>query len=215
MAILTAALYHVNWNVRIVCLIAVIVVSQVAGQQRSAPLKPPFGPANPLVSPDGTYALFGSDKAPQLWLEDKRTHERRMVFQVTLQTLTIAWSPDSAAFIANDRAASDLELACIYDVHTLDRLDLRNWILAADAAATRFVPDQNTAPHSYFHAIRWLDARHVEVQLHGHTDGTWNGTSGRPGDCFDLRYRVSRDGTVRKLSQRVSAVTSRGCAGME
>jgi hypothetical protein len=202
--------------VRTVCLIALIAVSQVAGQRQSAPLKPPFGPANQLVSPDGAYALFGGDAALcQLWLEDRRTHERKTVFRVTLQTLTLAWSPDSAAFIANDRAVSDLEYAYIYDVKTLVRLDLRSRILAADAEAARFVPGHNTAPHSYFHAIRWLDARHVEVQLHGHTDGTQVGTSVRPGDCFDLRYRVARDGTVEKLSRRLAALTAKGCPWME
>ena len=138
-----------------------------------------------------------------------------MVFEVTIQTLTLAWSPDSAAFIANDRAVSDLEMAYIYDVKTLDRLDLRSRILAADAGAARFVPGKNTAPHSYFHAIRWLDARHVEVQLHGHTDGIRAGRSVRPGDCFDLRYRVGRDGAVEKLSQRVSALTATGCPWTE
>src|ERR1035441_6528266 len=100
-------------DVRAVCLIAVIAVSQVKGQQRSAPLRPPFGPANQLASPDGAYALFGSDKAAQLWLEDTRMHQRMMVVKVTVQTLTLAWSPDSAAFIANDRAASDLEISYI------------------------------------------------------------------------------------------------------
>jgi hypothetical protein len=139
-----------------------------------------------------------------------------MVLKVTVQTLTLAWSPDSAAFIANDRAVSDLEIAYIYDVKTLDRLDLRSPILAADSEAARFVPSEHAAPHSYFHAIRWLDARQVEVQLHGHTDGTRNGTSVRPGDCFDLRYRVGRDGVVQKLSQRVSAISDKkGCDGME
>jgi len=201
--------------VRTACLVAVIAASQVAAQQQSVPLKPPFGPTNKLVSPDGAYALFGSDKAPQLWLEDKSTHERKMVFRVTLQTLTLAWSPDSAAFIANDRAVSDVEFAYVYDAKTLDRLDLGSRILAADAEIARFVPGQNTAPHSYFHAIRWLDARHVEVQLHGHIDGTRDGTSVRPGDCFDLRYSVTRNGAVKKLSRRVSALTARGCPWTE
>lgn len=200
---------------RIVCLAAVMAASQVAAQQQSAPLKPPFAPTNQLVSPDGAYALFGSDQASQLWLEDESTHERKMVSRLTLQTLTLAWSPDSAAFIANDRAASDVELAYLYDVKTLNRLDLRSCILAADAEAALFVPGQNTAPHSYFHAIRWLDARHVEVKLHGHTDGTRDGTSVRPGECFDLRYRVTRDGAVEKLSRRVSALTAKGCPWME
>jgi hypothetical protein len=34
-----------------------------------------------------------------------------------------------------------------------------------------------------------------------------------PRDCFDLRYRVGRDGAVQKLSESVLAITSKGCAG--
>jgi hypothetical protein len=203
-------------NVRAVCLLAVLAVLQVKGEQPSAPLRSPFGRANQLRSPDGAYALFGSDKEARLWLEDTRTRQRMMVLKVTVQTLTLAWSPDSAAFIVNDRVASDLELSYIYDAKTLDRLDLRSRILTADSEAARFVPSANAAPHSYFHAIRWLDAKQLEVQLHGHTDGTRNGTTVRPGDCFDLRYRVGRDGGVHKLSQRVSPIRdNKGCDGME
>jgi hypothetical protein len=193
---------------RALWLIAVLAGS---GSQAQQPGAAPFGPASRLVSPDGAYALFASDRAPQLWLEDTRSGRRMMVFKVTLQTLTLAWSPDSAAFIANDRAVSDVEFAYLYDVKTLDRLDLRSRILAADPHAARFVPGEHTAPHSYFHAIRWLDARHVEVQLHGHTDGVREVAAILPGQCFDLRYRVSRDGAVEKLSERVEAVSSQDC----
>jgi WD40 repeat protein len=208
-------------------IIALVAVSHGVGQQQSAYLKLPYGPAHPLVSPDGAYALFGSgDGRSQLWLEDTRTHERKMVFEVTLQTLTLAWSPDSTAFIANDRAVSDLEIAYIYDVKRLDRLDLRSRIVAADPRAIRFFePGQvNVAPvvapnakiptTSHVHAIQWLDAKHVEVQLIGHTAGIRVGQSVQPGDCFDLRYRVSRVGEVQKLSQRVAALDSKACAAM-
>jgi Tol biopolymer transport system component len=86
-------------HVRAAFLIAVLTVSQVAAQDRSVFLKAPYGDANPLISPDGVFALSGSDPASyQLWLEDRRTHERKMVLRATLQTLTLAWSPDSAAF---------------------------------------------------------------------------------------------------------------------
>jgi predicted RNA methylase len=63
--------YNHNRNVRGACLIAVIAISQVAGQRGSVYLKPPFGIQNQLVSPDGAFALFGGDNA--LWLEDERT----------------------------------------------------------------------------------------------------------------------------------------------
>jgi hypothetical protein len=230
-------------HLRAVCLIVIVAVSRIAAQQRSEPLKMPYGEANPLLSPDGVYALFGSDAALyQLWIEDRRTHERRMVLRATLQTLTLAWSPDSTAFVANDRATSDVEIAWLCEARTPDRLDLRSLIVAADPGAAQFiVPGQialgqialgqialeqiNGAPPedpkvkvpttSHVHAIRWLDARHVEVQLVGHTGGVRIGNSVEPGDCFDLRYRVGRDGTVEKESQRVSAITSGGCSGME
>jgi hypothetical protein len=130
-----------------------------------------------------------------------------MVFKVTVQTLTMAWSPDSGAFIANDRESSDREFAYIYDVKTLERLDLLQLILKQDPTAARFVPSQTRSVHSYVHGTGWLDAQHIGVRLHGHTDG--------PVDCFDLRYRVDRDGQVQKLSERVFPVTPTGCDGAE
>ena len=200
---------------RIASLIAVLTIA-VKGQQQSAPLWPPFGPANQIASPDGAYALFGGDKEAELWLEDTRSHRRKSVVKITVQTLSIAWSPDSTAFAVNDRAVSDLETAYIYNVKTLERLDLRRSILAADPEARSFVPSGNAAPHSYFHVLRWLDAKHVEVQLHGHTDGIRIGSTVRPGDCFDLRYRVDRASVVQKLSRVVSPITGqKGCDGVE
>lgn len=181
-------------------------------------MSPPFGPANQLVSPDGAYALFGiqspvnSENA--LWLEDRRTHQRRMVFRATVQTLTLAWSPDSAAFFVNDRAVSDVENAYIFDAKTLDRLDLTARIAAtAGPEEVRFLKDRND--HSYFHAMRFLDARHVEVELYGHTVGVRKGNFVQSGDCFNLRYKVSRDGEVQKLSERFAPLTSKECEGIE
>jgi hypothetical protein len=174
-------------------------------------LTAPYGPTHPLVSPNGAYSLFGIDQPAQLWLEDTRTHQRRLVFEVTVQTLTLEWAPDSKAFLANDRWASDVEFAYLYDVETLNRIDLRARILAADPEAARFFQTRDAAPHSYLHAMRWLDAHRVEVRLRGHTDGI----SDRPGDCFDLRYRANRDGLVEKHSQRVLPLTSPECRQIE
>jgi hypothetical protein len=203
---------------RAVCFLALFAALRIAGQERSVPLKPPFGPENPLVSPNGAYALFGIQSSVNsenvLWLEDEHSHERKRVLEATVQTLTLAWSPDSAAFLVNDRAFSDVENAYIFDAKTLDRLDLTSRITAAPGpGAARFLKDRND--HSYFHAIRWLDPRHVEVQLYGHTDGVWNGTYVQGGDCFNLRYRVTRDGEVRKLSQRVALADSKECGVIE
>jgi hypothetical protein len=122
---------------------------------------------------------------------------------------------------------SDLEIAYIYDAKTLDRLDLRSLIVAAYPGSARFfvpgqinvtlvaAPDTKIPTTSHVHAIRWLDAWHAEVQLVGHTAGIRIGESIQPGDCFDLHYRIGRDGAVQKLSQRVSAITAKGCTGME
>ena len=133
------------------------------------------------------------------------------MFRVTIQTLSVAWAPDSAAFIANDRAFSDIETAYIYDVKTLNRVDLGGRVGAADPGVARFLPNGSNSPPSHFHAIRWMDSQHVEVQLNGHMDGAGNGTSVRPGDCFDLRYRVSRKGAVQQLSSRESSLDSKAC----
>jgi len=134
------------------------------------------------------------------------------VFEVTLQTLTLAWSPDSVAFAANDCVASDLEMAYLYDVKTLDRVDVRELHSRRRCRRGPLGPGGvDTAPHSYVDAIRGLDARHVEVQLHGHTEGVRIGASMRPGDGFDLRYRAGRGGSGQKLSQRVFAITANGC----
>jgi hypothetical protein len=196
-----------DMDVRALCVIAMVAMTPIQGQQPSVPLR--------LASPDGAYALFGNEQAARLWLERTPTHQRMIVAKVAVQTLTLSWSPDSAAFILNDREVSDLEISYLYDVKTLDRLDLRSRILAADSEAVRFVQSEYSA-HAYFHAIRWLDAPHVEVQLHGYTGGTRNGNTVRPGDCFDLRYRAGGDGTVRKVSQQVSPINDKtGCEGLE
>jgi hypothetical protein len=195
--------------------LAILAVAQAAFPQRSAVLEQPYGPDRRLVSPNGAYALFGSGQPPQLWLEDLRVRQRRLVLEATLQTLTLAWSPDSAAFVANDRMASDVEEGFIYDVRTLERVILRDRIEAADVGAARFMRGGSNRPHSYVHGIRWIDEQKVEAQLFGHTDGVRNGTTVISGDCFDLRYSVSRKGEVEKLSERVLPISSKQCENIE
>ncbi len=183
------------------------------GQPQAAYLTAPFGAANPLVSPDGAYHLFGEQSSVAernvLWLEDRRTHGRRLVLHATVQTLTLAWSPDSAAFIVNDRAVSDVENAYIFDAKTLHRVELNGRIAAAvEPGNRRFLKSRQGQMHSYFHATRWLDASHVEAVLFGHTD-----TIGS--ECFNLRFRIGKDGTTEKLSQRVAAEDSNACEAIE
>jgi hypothetical protein len=152
-------------------------------------------------SPNGAYALIGDVPSSQLFLEDTRAQARRLVFRVTVQTMSVIWSPDSTAFVANDRAASSWEDAYLYNAQTLKRLDLRKIILAADKRAARIVSDPNTG-HAYVHAISWTDDGHVEVILNGRTDAYGTPERVMPGRCFDLRYRVSLAGAVAAKSKR-------------
>jgi hypothetical protein len=163
-------------------------------------------------SPNGAFKLIGDAPSSQLFLEDTRTHARRFVFGVTVQTMSVLWSPESSAFVANDRAASSEEDAYLYNAQTLNRLDLRKLILAADKHAARIVSDPNTG-HAYVDAISWADAGHVEVMLNGRTDAHGTPEHILPGRCFALRYRVSRAGTVVALSKRTPPAV--GCENMD
>jgi hypothetical protein len=92
-----------------------------------------------VVSPDGAYGLFWGPLG--LSIDDRHTHGQRfvMIVAVTL-TATMAWSPDSAAFVVNHRVASDLEIAYLFDAKTLDEIDLGGRIAATDPELKRFIP---------------------------------------------------------------------------
>jgi hypothetical protein len=206
-------------------------VSVSTGQNHSVSLERPFGDAHALVSPDGHYALAGKYPASELWIEDTRTHQQRFVAHITVQTMSLAWSQDSSAFLVNDRAASDLETASLYDVASLNRLDLGRAIAAADPQTGRFFLQIKNGPapfsgfngrltdHSYVHGTRWLDANHVAVRISGHTDGVCAKVSQRgdgcqsvrPSLCFEQRFAVSRAGKVRKLGGFVTTAGAKRC----
>lgn len=171
-------------------------------------LNKPFGPVNRLLSPDGSQALWGDYDQSQLWLEDTRTHQRRMVRGITVPTMTLAWSPDSTKFAVNDRAASNVEEAYLYDAASLNSLDLADRLTKSDARAEKIF---KAADHSYVHTLGWLDRDHVEVQLSGHTDGETAGGKFHPPDCFDFRYRVSINGEVQPLSALVARWSDPAC----
>ncbi len=204
-----------------VFLIITVVALRVAGQEPSVGLSAPYGPANSLASPDGAYRLYGDEESAQLWLVDVQRHDRRPVLHATVPTLTLAWSPDSQAFIVNDHMVSNMELAYVYDAKTLVRLDLRSRILAADPQAAHFIEpgqgipepvrarDEKIPTDSFVHALRWMDASHVVVQLTGHTAGINVGGVIHGGDCFDLRYQVSRNGAVQKISRHIFPINNR------
>jgi len=180
-----------------------------AAPQQAVAFKERPGPENAVVSPDGASGLF-------LWLHDGPTDGRRfvMILAVT-QTATVAWSPDSSAFVVNHRVASDLEIACVFDLKTLDQIDLGGRIASADAELKRFIPDGANLPGSHFHARRWLDAAHVQVEVQGHTVGERIGNAVRPGECYGFRYSVSGTGGVRKLAGRAASLDSDVCGSIE
>ena len=155
----------------------------------------PGGPMKRLPSPDGTFVLYGRTgvNVPQLWIEDTRTHRRTKLFDIA-STLTAGWSTDSAAFYVNDHLASDQEQAYIYDAATLKRLKVGARILAEDAKSRPF-----SKGHAYFQIERWEGNQEVAVRFFGHTDEP-------PVTDFDFRYRVSRTGAVKKLSQHTAPV---------
>jgi hypothetical protein len=107
--------------------------------------------------------------------------------------ITAQWSPDSSAFFLNDEFASDRTDAYLYDVQTLDRLNVGKKIIAAYPNAKKFSRD-----HAYFEGERWQDAKHVTVRFRGHT--------GSPVVCFDSRYIVTRDGSVKKLFETAGPI---------
>jgi len=159
----------------------------------------PNGLITRVASPDGAHILYGApyqsgiNDGPQLWIEDTRTHHRQMLLSIG-STLSARWSFDGSAFSVTDHWASDRARSFIYNANTLQRLDLGDRIMAADPEVARF-----THSHSYFDVDRWEDSQHVFVHFHGHTDES-------PVVCFDFGYRVSRAGTVEKLSQSVFSI---------
>jgi hypothetical protein len=164
----------------------------------------PSGKVGKLASPDGHYILYGEpyregvNTGPQLWIEDTRTSDRKLLLEVS-GTARAAWSPDGTAFYLNDRLASDTADSHFYEASTLQRTRISDLILSADHEAARVAKG-----HVYFEVERWQDSQTVLAHLHGHTDEA-------PVLCFSFRYQVSRGGRVKKVSQRLSRVTTRGC----
>jgi len=184
-------------------------------------LNDPFGNANAFVSPDGKHALWGDYENSELEMEDTAAHAKRPVAGMTVQTLSLAWSPDSRYFAVNDRPASDIEDAYLFNTDTLERTKLRDSLTAARPQVIRYYLHDDNGPflthgrnvlHSYLHVLRWLDGEHVELQLHGSTGGRFahDNPDGHlyPAECFDLRYRVGLDGSVQRISGRVFSETS-------
>ena len=178
-------------SLALICFAALLANAQELGL--------PLSPVTRLPSPDGSKVLYGvpyeksRSGGPELWIENTRTRQRTKLFDIG-GTLTAAWSPDGTAFYVNNRWASDREQAYIYDAATVKRIDIGALILAADPAARQFANG-----HAYYEVEHWTDSRNVAVRFFGHTDLP-------PVTHFDFRYRVSRSGKVKRLSQETAPV---------
>jgi hypothetical protein len=181
-------------------LVIFAVVIVVGAQAPPAELNLPgnFTRVIHLASPDGSHILYGvpysqgMNDGPELWIENTRTQRRQKLLNIP-DTLSAGWSSDGSAFYVQDHVASDETFSYIYDTDTLRRLDLAARIQASDLAARRFA-----GGHTYFDVEGWQGTGEVTVHFHGHTDEP------PPISCFDFRYKVSRAGTVAKVSERVS-----------
>jgi hypothetical protein len=153
-------------------------------------------------SPDGGMTLFekASSRAPELWIENARTHQRTKLFDIG-GTVSAGWSADGNAFYVNDHLASDQERAYIFNAATLKRLDIAAMIQAADPQSRPF-----TNAHAYFEISRWEGAQDVSVRFFGHTDEP-------PARCFAFRYRISQTGVVKKLWQHIAPFSTKLCEG--
>src|SRR5580704_11856543 len=87
---------------RLLCLPAVCI-AMLAEAGIAQELVLPNGSLTRLASPDGAHILYGApyqsgiNDGPQLWIEDTRTHHRRMLLSIG-GTLTARWSFDGSAF---------------------------------------------------------------------------------------------------------------------
>jgi hypothetical protein len=185
---------------------ALILGGQSTGQGSVARFEATNGQTTRLASPGGRYALVFTDKATvanssrylKLWFEDNLSHSRSLILGVNTDAFA-GWSPDGRAFYVENDWLSDRTYAYIYKAGSLDKLDIADRIYAADAEARRF---KNA--HSYFNVERWQDNKNLLVRFDGHSDSY-------PVACFDLRYLVSRSGTVKNLSQRTGPAGATGC----
>jgi hypothetical protein len=210
-------------------LVAVFLLLPPAAPNNSARmLDTPFGPAKALVAPDGHHALWGDEAKSQLWMEDTATHTDRLVQPLTVQTISLAWSPDSRHFVVNDRETSSESDAYLFDTDTLQRTKLRDRLTAARPEVQHYLLSDKPGPgrsqvahgrdvmHSYLDVRRWIDDRHVELQLHGNFAGRFRDDhpDGHlyPAGCFDLRFRMGLDGSVQRLSEHIAEPLSNSSA---
>ncbi len=192
------------WLFWLIVLYTTVIATRAARIDQSGPaaeksdLVLPFGSVKRITSIDGLHTLYGV-AGTELWIENARTGQHRMVLS-TSGTLRAKWSPSGATFSINDNRSSDSTLAYIYNARTLKRTNIAQEIRAADPRARRLLRNA----HAYFVVERWDRAQNALIHLSGHTDDS-------PVACFDLRYRFSPSGTIRKLSEHVGTALAQFC----
>jgi len=165
--------------------ICLVVTAPVTDAPKTAAqmLGHPYGRAKAIPSPDGRHALWGDYSQSQLWMEDTSTHADRLVGPYTVQTISLAWSPDSRHFVVNDRETSTESDADVFDTETLQRTNLRDRLTAKVPEAMAYLvgnkPESQRGKvshgrdvmHAYVDVLRWIDDDHLELQLHGNFAG--------------------------------------------
>ena len=144
----------------------------------------------PSQNQEKARSVTSDDSYVRLLLTDQRTQSSRSV-DVDGWGGHAEWSSDSSAFLVNEYIASNEGEARLYRASNLRKLDLRKAILRKDRSVQRFMDG-----HSYIRARQWISDDTALVQLCGHRDEA-------PVVQFDIRYQVSLDGQVKRVSEQV------------
>ncbi len=164
----------------------------------------PIGRQSELPSPDGRHIVYseqyksGVREGPELWLRHRGRAERKRLLQLG-STARAVWFPDSRNFLIIDRESSSSMTSYIYDAEGDIALDMRAGLLRHDPELGAVAKG-----HFYVEAERLLDKDTVRVAAFGHTDEA-------PVRCFRFIYTINRNGTIERLSKRVSPSTATVC----
>jgi hypothetical protein len=130
-----------------------------------------FCPAPSSKSPDGRWEL--TCKAPANYEADARhvlvlKRIRGGVFELRRiegNSCFALWSPDSSRIAVTDRLASDRSDVLIYSVaHPRFERSL------AKLFPRTAIPREELSGHCYFEAVKWLNARCLQIRISGHRD---------------------------------------------
>ncbi len=193
-----------------VILAAIVMLSLAVAHPPSLCAKPPGGSGNVSFphdnvswSPDARFVANNVNDSPDdpksphsVFLTDMKTGQRWLLHSYP-RKVDLLWSPASNALAINDWGAGD-ESQCIVYVLTpqRERLDLREEFLKSRRPdrEKKLAADQVDYDHNYAHAIGWLSAHSLLVELEGHSSEAKRyfllEYEYQIGDSFRLRKRV-------------------------